>query len=276
MQEIIDGMDPEKARLAFTEVRPLLDAQTDIRRANTDMHKAAVVAAAVGRMVTQPEMRAVFATLPADRFDIAHVDRLEPISLATWHALLCLRNAVALTTGAKIPEDVVASATSLKQLMLKVLDYYVGHMSEVDKLLGDIRGGTGYMDLAYDLARLRELYVTHAPTLAVDTVRYRATDADEAGRLSGAIHQVLGDGRHSDAQHWTDYVARAWSLLVITYEEVSAAGIWLFRHENGEALFPSLYAIGRRRRRPDQGGDDTVDAPADGAEVGLDAADALA
>jgi hypothetical protein len=31
------------------------------------------------------------------------------------------------------------------------------------------------------------------------------------------------------------------------------AGRWLFRHENGEASFPSLYTIGRQRRsrRPD-------------------------
>jgi hypothetical protein len=263
MQEIIEGMDPAKARLAFAEVLPVLDAHTDIRRANTDMNKAAVVAAAVGRLVKQDAMRAVFATLPAARFDIQHVDRLESIALATWHALLCLRNAATLTTGAKIPEN-VADATALKHTMMKVLDYYLGHLPDVSKLLADIREGTGYVDLASDLARLSELYVTYAPILAVDTMRYKATDAEEAGRLSGAIHQVLGDGRHSDAHYWTDYVARAWSLLVITYEEVSAAGSWLFRHENGEALFPSLYAIGRRRRR-DQGDDGAVGGPDDGA-----------
>jgi hypothetical protein len=97
-------------------------------------------------------------------------------------------------------------------------------------------------------------------------VRYKATDREDAGRLAQAIHQVLGDGQHSDARYWTDYLARAWSLLVITYDEVSATGRWLFRHEDGETRFPSLYAIGRQRRSrsPDQNDDSPEGSPDDG------------
>jgi hypothetical protein len=266
MQDIIDGMDPSKAALAFEEMSPLLRTQTESRRANTDINKAVVVAASVGRMVKQPEMRAEFAALPATRFDVQHVDRLESAALATWHASLALRNATALTSGAKIPDTVVAEATDLKQTMMKVLDYYLGQSTDVYNILADIRGGTGYVDLASDLARLAELYQIHAPVLAVDTVRYKATDREDAGRLAQAIHQVLGDGQHSDARYWTDYLARAWSLLVITYDEVSATGRWLFRHEDGETRFPSLYAIGRQRRSrsPDQNDDSPEGSPDDG------------
>ena len=58
---------------------------------------------------------------------------------------------------------------------------------------------------------------------------------------------------------------RAWSLLITTYQEVSAAGRWLFRHENGEARFPSLYTIGRQRRSRRPGDSDEGDAiPGDG------------
>lgn len=271
MQDIIDGMDPSKASLAFDEMLPLLDAQTDMRRANTDINKAVVVAAAVGRMVKQAEIFAAFASLPANHFDIRHVERLESTSLANWHVLLALSNARALSSGARIPDTVVADAMGLKQTMVKVLDYYLGHLPDISKILADIRGGRGYVDLASDLVRLAELYEMYAATLAVDTVRYQASDRETAGRLAHAIHQVLGDGRHSDAEYWSDYLARAWSLLVITYDEVSAAGRWLFRHADGEDRFPSLYAVGRqRRRRPDP----DSDGPGNDAPVALDAPDA--
>jgi hypothetical protein len=81
---------------------------------------------------------------------------------------------------------------------------------------------------------------------------------------------VLGDGRSSDARYWSDYLGRAWSLLVITYGEVSATGRWLFRHEDGESRFPSLYAAGRQRRsrRPDESDGSPDDGPDDGDVIG--------
>jgi hypothetical protein len=266
MQEIIDGIDPSKARLAFEEISPLLSTQTELRRANTDVDKAVVVAASVGRMVKQPEMLTEFAALPGHRFDVVHALRLESAALATWHAVLQARNAAAVTSGVKIPDDVMAAAAALKLTMLKVLDYYFGHLPDMFKVLGSIREGTGYVDLASDLGRLSDLYQAHATTLVVDTVRYKATDREAAGRLAQAIHQVLGDGRHSDARYWSDTVGQAWSLLVSTYDEVSATGRWLFRHEDGEARFPSLYAVGRQRRsrRPDQGDEIPEGSPDDG------------
>ncbi|HWN67572.1 MAG TPA: hypothetical protein VNM90_08020 [Haliangium sp.] len=274
MQEIIDGIDPSKARLAFEEMLPLLSTQTELRRANTDMDKAVVVAASVGRMVKQPDMLAEFAALPGHRFDVLYALRLESAALAAWHAMLQARNAAAMTSGVKIPDDVMAAATHLKQTMLKVLDYYVGHLPGMFLLLGSIREGTGYVDLASDLARLSDLYQAHEATLAVDTVRYNATDREAAGRLAQAIHQVLGDGRHSDARIWSEHLARAWSLLVSIYEEVSATGRWLYRHEDGETRFPSLYAVGRQRRsrRPDQRDEIPAGSPDDGdviADPGL-------
>lgn len=253
MQDIIDGMDPAKAALAFEETQPLLLALTALRRLNTDINKAALAAAAVGRMVKLPDVRAEFAALPATRFDIQHVDRLESVALATWYASMRLRNAVATATGAKIPEEVMAEAVTLKTTMLRVLAYHLGDVKDVSEILADIIEGTGYMDTATDLARLGDLYEAHAATLAVDTMRYRPEDRDRAGRLAGAIHQVLGDGRHSEAQHWSDMQARAWTFLILTYDEVAVTGRWLYRHEDGETRFPSLYGVGRqRRRRPGQ------------------------
>jgi hypothetical protein len=264
MQEIIDVIPPEKARLAFEDMLPLLDALTMLRRANTGLDRAIIFAAAAGRMVQQPAVLARFASLPAAEFDIQHVLRLEPAALATWHASLMLRSASA-TAGVKIPESVMAQATALKNLMLKVLDYNLGHDANLITDLTDIREGTGYIDLASDLARLGSHYRARAAELATDVRHYRAEDAEAAGRMAQAIHQVLGDGRDASARYWSNYLPRAWSFLVTTYDEVAAAGRWLFRHDNGEARFPSLYTIGRQRRsrRPDDSEEGDV-IPGDG------------
>lgn len=257
MKNLTEIIDPDGARLAFEAVRPLLDAQTQTRRSNTSLDKAILHAASIGRMVKQPGVRARFAGMPAGDFDQQHVERLETVALAAWHAAVSLESASVQTSGARISEADVAEGTKLKKRMIKVLEYHLGHLDEVAKELAAIRTGSGYLDLADDLVRLAALYLHHAADLGADTRHYRAADRDRAGRLAHAIHQVLGDGRDTDANYWSDTLARAWALLVATYSEVSAAGRWLYRHEQGEQRFPSIYTVGRRRRaRP-------VDADAD-------------
>ena len=54
---------------------------------------------------------------------------------------------------------------------------------------------------------------------------------------------------------------------------MSAAGRWLFRDENGETRFPSLYTVGRQPRRSRRNGGDELpgggdELPGDG-EIGV-------
>jgi hypothetical protein len=245
----LDEIDPEALRRAFEALLPAMQAQTRLRRANTDLHKAIIFAASVGREVRRPEVRAEFARLPPECFDIAHLDRLEQAADAAWYAYAQLQHAAALHTDARLPAPVVAEAVALKQRMLRVLAYNLDHLDDVPILLADIRPATGYLDLPHDLLRLAGLYQEHAATLAVDVRRYQAGDAATAGRLALEMSQVLGDGMPSDTRSWTEHLSRAWTLLLVTYGEVSATGRWLFRARNGKARFPSLYTIGRRPRR---------------------------
>jgi hypothetical protein len=264
MDEIIEGLDPEAARLAFEALLSLLDAQTESRVATTDVRRAIIHAAAIGRLIRKPDMKAEFESLPARRFDIQHVDRLELAALATWYTVLMLRRASVLSNGAKLPEELLAEGGELKQRMFKVVDYMLGHVKAISIELADIRSGNGHVDLAEDLMQLADLFVAHAAALAADRTHYRPEDAVNAKKIGHGILLVLGDGRASDARYWGEYQARAWTLLVTTYEEVSAAGQWLFRHENGEARFPSLYAVGRqsrRARRPDGNDENDVELP---------------
>jgi hypothetical protein len=268
VQNIIQNIDPDGAARAFEAMLPLLDAQNEIRRNNINIDKAIIHAASVGRMVKQPEVRARFANLPAGEFDQLCVDRLETTSLAAWYVTVSRNSASVQSSGTKIAESDIEAGVLLKQRMIKVIDYHVGHLTEVSTELDSIREGTGYLDMASDLLRLGALYLRYIAEISGDTRHYRAEDREEAGRLAHTVHQVLGDGRDTDARYWNGYLPRAWSLMVDTYEEVSAAGRWLYRHENGEQRFPSLYAIGRQRRsrRPDEDapeGNDGNDSPND-------------
>jgi hypothetical protein len=266
MQDIIEAMDPDAAARAFEAMQPQLDAQTEIKRSNTSIDKAIIHAASVGRMVKQPEMRARFGTLPAGEFDQQHVERLETVSLATWHTLVSHESASTQTSGAKIAEFAIDDGKDYRYRMAKVLDYHVGHKEEVAAELAAIRDSTGYLAMAKGLIRLCRLFEIHDAEIRDDRRHFRATDREEAGKLAHAILQVLGDGRDTDARYWSGYLTRSWSLLVVTYGEVSAAGRWLFRHENGEARFPSLYTIGRQRRsrRPGEDAGDGVENPEPG------------
>jgi hypothetical protein len=137
----------------------------------------------------------------------------------------------------------------MKQRMLKVLEYNLDHLDDVTLRLDDIRPRRGYLDLPHVLLRLAAMYQEHAVALAADVRRYRADDAVTAGLLALEIQQVLGDGLPSEARTWAEHLSRVWTLLVVTYDEVSATGRWLFRRRNGKARFPSLYTAGRQPRR---------------------------
>jgi hypothetical protein len=264
----MEEIDPEAAPRAFEALLPLLDAQTEQRSViTTSIAKAIICAGSVGRMVKLPEVRVLFASLPVTHFDMQHVDRLESAAMATWYAELCLRTASTMVSSAKLPETVVTEATALKQRMFRVAEYNLDHIPEVVAELDAIRPGTGHIDLANDLMRLAVIFQAHADRLSQDSQRYQAGDAESARRYAHSIYQVLGDGRQSNARYWGDYLSRAWTLLVTTYDEVSAAGRWLYRHDNGEARFPSLYAIGRQRRSRQPGDGEDGENREDGGPV---------
>jgi hypothetical protein len=250
----------EGALDAFENLRPELDELTETRRGNVNLQRAAIAAAATGGRVRAPEMRARFAELPGSVFDIGHVDRLEPAALALWHAVVESKRAAVGASGGFIDPALAEVAAALKSRMFQVIEYHLGDVREVRNELDAIRDGTGYIDQATDLSRLARLYDEYGLALAGDTRHYRAEDGPQADQVSRAIVRELGEGQHDNAAIWSDYVSRAWTLLADTYDEVSAAGRFVFRHEGGESMFPSLVTISRARpsRSP---GDEAPDAP---------------
>lgn len=141
--------------------------------------------------------------------------------------------------------------------MLKLCEYHFGDQPVDGAEIADIRLGTGHIDLALDLSRLAKLYQKHKNVIKKDPKHYVASDANDARTHSGEILRLLGEARNENARTWADMVARAWLLLLDVYGEVSGAGRWLFRHDEPETRFPSLWSVaragqGRPKKTPEE------------------------
>jgi hypothetical protein len=176
------------------------------------------------------------------------------MALAAYHASNELRSARAISSEAKIPVDLADEAIGMKARMLKLAEYAFEGDAVISLEVADIRLGTGYKDLANDLVRLAKIYIAHQAILSKDAFTYRATDADDARKLAQRILTELGNTRSIEETKWIDLSARAWTLLRNGYDEVQAAGTFLYRHEEPEKKFPSLYVASRGRPRKDAGG----------------------
>lgn len=219
-----------------------------VRVPNADVEACAIFAQGVGRRVKEPALHARFSSLPAQEFDIAHVDDLESIASAVWYATIQLATATATRTDVKVPSELVQRATETKTRMLKVVTYHFEDHPKLGAEIADIILGTGYRDLASDLTRLATIYVDERATVSKDPKHYVVADADNAPQLAQQIIDHLGLTPTSEESRWMDIVARGWTLLSETYGEVAAAGLWLRRRERGEEMFSSLVAAGRNRR----------------------------
>jgi hypothetical protein len=260
-------MDSERERDAFNELRPWFDQLGELRRATVDVEKAAAHAAVIGRMVKQPQMYELFAKLPPEAFELRHVNNLEKAALATRYAVVKHRNAAVHESQAIVPADISQQATDLRYEMLQVVKYHLRDPNTA-AIIADIEAGQGHADRALDLLRLGELYIDNHPRLAQDHTYYRRDDAEKAREIASRIYDRIGGDGESQERIWASYVQRAWTFLLDTYDEVSAAGRWLYRHDNGDERFPSLITAQRQTAKRNGRPDDTTAAEAE-AEAGI-------
>jgi hypothetical protein len=245
----LEPTPPEEAdaKAAFATVQPaaLALAKDRILNPNTTVDAAIIAALAVGRKASTAPLRARFESLPKKEFDIAHLDNLEVYGRACWYALTQGQAASVQSTEAKLPVDLVDEATVTRKRMIKTLEYHYEPESKVGKEVTDIRLDSGYRDLARDLGRLAVVYRAEHDELEDDKKHYRATDAALAAKLSQKILDELGAATSAEQKHWTEMVARTWTLLKTAYDDVASTGAWLLRNEEGRETFVSLIAAGR-------------------------------
>jgi hypothetical protein len=117
-----------------------------------------------------------------------------------------------------------------------------GLKPELDRL----RPGTGHCDLANDLLGYARIYEMRADVVRADRKHCRAGDAARARELAGAVIQRLSAAMTPKARAAYDRYVRVWTLLMQRYDEVRAAGLWLFRKDaRAQQRFPSLFAAAR-------------------------------
>ncbi|MFO7476920.1 MAG: hypothetical protein R6X03_00960, partial [Methyloceanibacter sp.] len=120
---------------------------------------------------------------------------------------------------------------------------------EAGPILNRLRPGIGYRDLAGDLMGYGQLQETYASLLAGDTKYYRATDAKEAAEVASRMLDILGEQMTAQMRAARDIIARSWTLLQSTYDEVVAAGLFLERQDpRCASYYPSLVTASRRNR----------------------------
>jgi hypothetical protein len=240
--------DPAAGKQALEELGPAIDAvaEAEIVTIRVDIEAATYAALGVVGFVTSPDVRPRFAELPAQQFDIDDLDGLEPACFAMLHMVAEARAAGALEVGARLPPALVTEASEVEGRMQKVCEYHLGDDPEIRPELDRLRPGNGHRDLANDLLGYARIYHLRADVVKTDRKHYRAGDAARAKELAGAIIQKLSAEMTPRARAAYDRYVRVWTLLNQRYDEVRAAGLWLFRKDLlAEQRFPSLFAAAR-------------------------------
>jgi hypothetical protein len=231
--------EPSKAQSAYQKMEPRLLAMPDasLRHPNNDLGKVSARVLLVALDVKRHGLRPHFAALPAEHWSVAHLDELEDLAWAAWHAHEQRLVQRQQHSAAKLPVGLLQEARALRAEMLAVLGYRFHGTPSVQQELQNIRQGAGYLDLSRDLSRLAALYKEHAFTLGSDTHRYRAADTDRATRLAGEIIEQQSPAPNA----WEDRALRAASALLQSYEEVVRAADFLYAHApQRRDLFPGL------------------------------------
>ena len=129
---------------------------------------------------------------------------------------------------------------------MKLLEYYFDDHSEIQHQLASIREGSGYLDMAQDLIKIATLAEAHDEVLNVDTRHYRSSDRADAHRIASRIHEELDAQSPEKLKRLQDQLNRAWTLLVLSWNETCLAGQLLFRKDqDARERFVSAYTLGR-------------------------------
>jgi hypothetical protein len=240
--------DPAAGREALDALAPALDAlvEADFVTLRVDIETATYAALGVVGFVTSPEVHARFALLPEECFDMSHVDGLGPACFAMLYALAEARAAGALETEARLPAALADEAAEVEGRMQALCEYHFADEPAIKPLLDRLRPGVGHRDLANDLLGYARIYELRADLVQADRTNYRAGDAARAKALAGMMIQKLSSAMTPRARTAYDRYVRVWTLLNRRYNEVRAAGLWLFRDDpRVQQRFPSLFAAGR-------------------------------
>lgn len=199
----------------------------------------------VASRVCNRELRPSIANLQT--FDLARFDKREDYSLALAHA-----HTLYLAASAP-PEplaELVAAGTTLRQVLLADASALAARGLVNGQRLAEIRGATGYLDLAFDLSTLAALMRETWSTISQQT-GVKLAELDRAELIAEQLLVAVGMRVQAPAIVTVSVETRqrAFTLFVRAYDDVRRAVTFLRWHEgDADSIVPSLYA-GRTPRR---------------------------
>lgn len=247
------GPSPEDTERAYHAAEAEITAlpEGEVEQPRVDLQEAAVRAqqAATDLDADAPLVERFKVIAATREFNFVYVTGLGTYARAAWYARHRQLSASGRVTRARVPESLVAEATTVRDRMFDLADYHFSDDPTESAHVTQIAAGTGHQDLANDLLALADLYARNQDAVSKDTKKYRADDAARARKLSADIVKALGARTVTEYEFWTDRAARAWTLLARAYDEVRSLGSWLLRESPALAAerFPSLIAGARAR-----------------------------
>lgn len=239
--------DETLGRQSFEELAPLRAALgAEVPPApRLDTSRVAVLIIGVAHRIAKPEVRARFRNIE-EELPAATVDRLGPAGWALWFAAVERGRHAAVASEAMLPAALVEEALGLRARMLKVVGYHLGDREDMAAKIAHIISGTGYVDLARDLGELATFYDENEEELSQDTKHYRPADARDARRMTGRIVRLLGEKTESE---WDDAHNRSYGVADALYADIRPFAHAMFRRENPELFYPSLFSVRAAPRR---------------------------
>ncbi len=204
-------------------------------------------------------VRARFLKLPKDEFDPKHLDDLPVFYLAFVHARGEVDAAQSAQVDVTLPETLAQRANDLRTRMIKVVVHHLEDDPELSAEVKILGRKKTHPDVVDDLQRLVKLYESRREVVERDPKYYRATDVADARAAAEEVQKILAEARGDAEKVWNDHMLRAWTLLYGAYEEVQAAGLYLYRKDAPDERFPTLQTT-RRTRGPRPRKDDKDEA----------------
>ncbi|MDX9721090.1 MAG: hypothetical protein RBU37_10090 [Myxococcota bacterium] len=220
---------------------------SSLRKPNSDYVQVALAGLKLFKRVRSPELAPAFAKLPSKHFDHRHLEWLGDLAWALWHLNQRVASAAAQTSAVRVDPAVVEETKLRRKRVLTLLSYHLGDDPQIASQLAALSSGRGYEALSSDANWLGELWLDHEQTLSKDPKRYVPGDGQRLVQL-GELMMTQLLGRRGADEELRDWRRRVWTLFCESYEEVVAAGSFLFRKSAHAVLFRPLVAELRPRQ----------------------------
>lgn len=234
---------------AFVQIEPEIVAMSadEVGRVTADVTRSCAIGlgAVPAILSLRPQIAQALPDFPMD-----HIDKLNAYIFAAYYAHLM---AAPPARDVEKLQALSAEGTPLREDLLVQADA-LAHKGYFDSArVTEIRGGTGYLDLANDLIALSLLF-RQAWSLVQGKTTVAQAECERADQLGRDILAAMGarlqpNGEPTTVDQAMDKRARAFTLFQRAYESCRRAATYL-RWNDGDAdiLVPSIFTRPRSRR----------------------------